>query len=214
MRRVYGEGVPHHGGLRALCESLDDGQDAAREPRAAVPVRHLLRVVWLVDEAVYVLACTPPQRFPLISVLRVDPDGHGRPQVQVQLVRARAHVPVLQDLGAFWCEEGRRDLQRRVEARSRCQFDEAWFRRGRNDAVEPGRVVRDEARHHLLLEVAPDEVGEQHGQEVGELPAYDLRYVRRDLYAVSAGSLFIALHLSAIGRHGISEHGVAALVHT
>lgn len=186
VRRVDGQRAPRHGRLGALREPLHDGQHAARELRAAERVGHLLGVLRLVDEAVDVLARAPPQRLPLGAALRVDPDGHGRAQLQVQLVHAHAdahaHVPVLQDLDALRDEEGRGERQRRAEARARRELDKAARLRGRGRrrgrrrrAVELGHIVRDEARHDLLLEVPPDEAGEQHGHEVGKLPAYDLR---------------------------------------
>lgn len=204
VRRVDGQRAPRHGGPRAPREPLRDGQDPARELRAAQRVGHLLRVLRLVHELVDVLARAPPQRLPLGAVPGVDADGHGRAQLQVQLVHADAHVPVLQDLGGLGDEEGRRERQRGAEARARRELDEARLRRrGGGGAVELRHIVRDEARHHLLLEVAPDEAGEQHGQEVGKLPAYDLRHLRRHLLAVLAGSLFVALHFAAI--HGRGE---------
>lgn len=146
MRRVDGQRAPSHWGLRALREPLRDGEDAARELRAAERVGHLLGVLGLVDEGVDVLARAPPQRLALAAVLRVDADGHGGAQLQVQLVHADAHVPVLQDLDALRDEEGRGERQRRAEARARRELDEARLggRRGGGGgggAVELRHVV-------------------------------------------------------------------------
>lgn len=164
VRDVDGEGALDHGGLRAQREALGDGEHAARQRRAAVGVGHLLGVARLGDEVVHVLARAPPQRLALVAVRGVHAHGHRGARVQVQLVRADAHVPVLQHLGAPRCEEGRRDRQRRQEARARRQLDEVRLcGRCGGGPVELGYVVRDEACHHLLLKVTPDKAGEQHG---------------------------------------------------
>ncbi|KAJ2973649.1 hypothetical protein NUW58_g8885 [Xylaria curta] len=81
-------------------------RDAARELGAAQGVGDLLGVARLVDEAGDVLARAPLQGLALLAIAGVDADGHGGPRVQVQLVHADAHVPVLQHLAALGQEEG------------------------------------------------------------------------------------------------------------
>jgi len=53
--------------------------------------------------------------------------------------------------------------------------------------------------------MSPYELGKEDGQEVGELPTQDLRYLCRDFLAVLAGALFVAFNLAAVfGRRGIA----------
>lgn len=163
--------------IGALGKALGHGQDLARQPRVADRVRHLLGVLRFGREGVDVLLGLLPELLPARVVVEVDADGDGAVRLQLDLVRAHAQVPVLEDLGRLGGEEVGLHRQRRLESRAREELDRA----GPLDPVdgEADHVLVHELRHLLLAEVAPDEVGEQDGQEVLELPADDLGHLVR-----------------------------------
>lgn len=46
--------------------------------------------------------------------------------------------------------------------------------------------------------MSTDELGEQHAEEIGELPAHSLRDGLTELYAVSAGSFHVTFHFARV----------------